>query len=429
MTRLAAVMLGLLSASVFAAGYQIDVQSARGTAMAGAQAVFVDDASSAYYNPAGLTQGGQGFGVLIGDSLIMPQIQYAPLSGSSTSTQFSVSPPPHAYIRVGILDELAIGIGFFTPFGASVQWPDAWQGRYPSTQSSLQTFDIDFNVAYKPHPRLSIAAGIDVVRGTVYIARDLNFIDSQGSTQLGGGAWGVSYNAGVQFEAIEGILYAGAVLRGGVGLNFKGNAHFDNVPPEFAEQLVDQPITSSVTLPLNATFGIGVKPMSSLRFEVDVGYVNWASFHDLTITFPNTPSLTIPQVKSWYDTASVHIGGEYDVSQSFKVRLGVAYDPTPSPAATLTPDLPDATRIAIAAGVGWKHSSGFKVDFGFQFIVLLSQPSSAPGFAGNYGGTAEVVSLSLGWDTARHVAPKVEEPPAAGPPQDGATPVPAPPAP
>src|SRR5581483_10420429 len=173
--------------------------------------------------------------------------------------------------------------------------------------------------------------------------------------------------------------------------------------------IYDQAISASVTLPLSASFGLGFKIGSRLRIEADVTYVNWSQFHDLTINFSKNADLTVPQNKLWWDTASFQLGGEFDVTQSIQARLGFMIDPTPSPSTTLTPDLPDATRINIGAGIGWRHSSGFKVDFGFQFIALLSQSSSALGFPGTYSGTAEVLSLSLGWKS-KPMAPVQQEP-------------------
>jgi long-chain fatty acid transport protein len=40
-----------------AAGTALDLQSARGVAMAGSVVGFIDDASAIYYNPAGIAQG------------------------------------------------------------------------------------------------------------------------------------------------------------------------------------------------------------------------------------------------------------------------------------------------------------------------------------------------------------------------------------
>ena len=64
-------------------------------------------------------------------------------------------------------------------------------------------------------------------------------------------------------------------------------------------------------------------------------------------TCPDLPWLTVqPQIEG--DIVRVHIGGELDVTPTFSVRAGVMIDPSPSPADTLTPDVPDSSRINIA---------------------------------------------------------------------------------
>jgi long-chain fatty acid transport protein len=388
-------LLVLLASPAFAAGFRIDTQSGRAVGMGTAVAAMIDDASANFYNPAGLT-GAPGFEVQAGDTLIFPQLKYTSVAGETTGTEIEVSPPPHVFARFGVIDQLAVGFGLFVPFGATGNWPEDWPGQFLARSSALQTFDFNLNVAYRPHPRFSIAFGVNLVRGTVYIERHLNFIDSVGAVELGGGAWGFGVNGGVQFEVIEKFLFFGATLRGAVPLDFTGRAHFSDVPASFSSQLADQNISAHIELPLVASFGLGFKPMEKLRLALDITYVNWNSFRELRISFEN-PALTQPLAKNWWDTASVHVGAEYDVTDFVRARLGFVYDPTPSPSNTLTPDLPDATRIKVAAGVGWRHESGFKVDFGFQFVALLAQHSGFPGFAGSYGGTAEVVSLTLGY--------------------------------
>lgn len=394
----------LIASPVLAAGFRLDVNSARGTAMVGAVSALVDDASANFYNPAGLAQAGKGFEAMAGVTLILPQVHFTSTAGDTASTAFTAVPPPHVYARLGLFDWLAFGIGMFTQYGNNVTWPDAWAGRFLATQSNLQTFNVDLNVALRPHRRISLAGGLDIVRGTVYLARDFNFIDSTGALQMGGGAWGWGYNFGLQLEVIEDVMYFGGTVRGSTPLNFTGNAHFDNVPEEFASQLYDQPISASVTLPLTASFGLGFKIGERLRIEADVTYVDWSAFQALTVNFSKNPALSVPQQKKWWDTAAFQIGAEYDVSQSISARLGFMVDPTPSPSSTLTPDLPDSTRLNFGAGIGWRHASGLKIDFGFQLVALLAHESTSPGFTGTYGGTAEVLSLSVGWKTKPVVA-------------------------
>ncbi len=402
------VAVVLVAAPSFAAGFRIDTQSSRATGMGGAVTALIDDSSANFYNPAGLTAQGKGFEVMVGDTLILPQLKFTGTDGTVTSSNFTVSPPPHLYARFGLMDELAIGIGVFTPFGASGNWPENWPGQFKAVQSQLQTFDLNVNLAYAPHKRISFGAGVNVVRGTLFIERHLDFVDSQGSVELGGGAWGVGFNGGVRVEVIEGLMWFGGAVRSMTDLNFSGSAHFEGVPESFQSRIYDQPIRGKVQLPLTGQFGLGFKLFDKLRIGLDVTYVNWQSFRELRIEFVDNEDLTVPLPKKWFDTASFHIGAEYDVTRSIRARLGFVYDPTPTPSGTLTPDLPDASRVKVSAGVGYTHSSGFFADLGFQFVALLNQQATSPcvtgatdqcagGLPGTYGGTAEVISLSIGF--------------------------------
>ena len=364
------LLLAAVAAPAFASGFALDTSDAASVGMGGAVTGLIDSPASNYYNPAGLAWQGKGVAASVGVALIFPQISYTDGAGTSTTSQSSVATPINAYIQAGLTDEIALGIGFYTPFGAGLTWPENWEGQFRAQSSSLQTFDINPNIAFKVHPRLSIAGGINIVRGTVAIERHLDFVDSVGAVNLGGGAWGVGWNLAMKAEIVPEHVFFGASFRGGTKLDFSGRAHFENVPAEFSGNIYDQSIKASVTLPMNANFGFGFKVTPKLKFGLDVTWYNWSSFTDLTIAFEN-PDLTNPLQKKWYDTASVAIGGEYEVGAGVKVRLGFVYDPTPTPAKTLTPDLPDATRLHIAAGVGWAHSSGFSADLGFQFIALV----------------------------------------------------------
>ncbi len=395
MKRIVVLAVFSLGLSAQAAGFWLDDHGPRAQGMGGAVTALIDDATAAFYNPAGIAQG-KGLDVAVGDTLIIPSLQYKALDGTSTSTLSSVIPPPHAYITGGLTDDLTLGFGFYTPFGAQVDWPKAWNGRYLATSSSLQTFDFNPQIAYRLHPRFRLGLGLDVIKGTVQIGRDLNFVDSQGSILMGGGAWGVGANAGMQVEMVEGKLFVGATYRSEVNMKFDGRAHFDGVPAEFSGLLKDQKITARVTLPQVATFGFGWKPMDNLRFGLEAEFVNWSSFPELKIEFED-PQLTVPQKKSWTNAVAVHVGGEYDVNKMISVRLGFVYDPTPSPANTLTPDLPDGNRLKFNVGVGWKSSFGLRADLGYTFVAILNQDSTVGGFAGSYSGSAQVIGIGVGY--------------------------------
>jgi long-chain fatty acid transport protein len=391
------VTASLLMASVVeAAGFRLNETGARASGMGNAVTALSDDATALYFNPAAIA-GHKGVDASVGVALIIPSLSFKrDTSGQTTSIRSNLSTPFNAFLTYGLNEQFSLGLGLFNPYGASAQWPDGWEGAGRALNSSVQTFALNPTMSFAFHPRFKVGGGIQIMRGTVLIERGLDFVDSSGKVSLGAGAWGLGFNAAMQIELIERTLFLGATYRSQVDLDFSGRAAFSNVPNSFRSLLSDQKVTSQISLPQSASFGLGYKATERLRLGLDVNLTAWDSFQALTISFEN-PALTNPLSKKWMTVASLHVGGEYDLSDAFKGRLGFVYDPATTIRSTLTPDLPDATRYRFSAGAGWRSSSGFGVDLSYQFILLAASQSTAPGFAGTYTGSAHIVSLNVGF--------------------------------
>lgn len=391
-----AVCVVLASGPAWSSGFRLEGHGARALGMGTAVTALIDDSSAVYYNPAGLA-GRKGLDVQAGISLVIPALAFASdTTDATTWVTTRVSTPFNVYATYGVLENLSVGVGVFNPFGAGATWPTDWEGAGRALTSNVQIFDINPVVAWQVHPRLRVAAGFQAFLGTVYIERGLNFVDSRGAVQLGGSATGYGWNAGFQLDLYENRVLLGGTYRSGAPMAFSGRAHFADVPLEFQARLADQPITSDITLPDVATVGIGVRASKRLRVGIDVTAVTWSSFKALTIAFEN-PELTNPLPKKWDSTASLSLGGEYDVSDAWRARMGFSFDPTGTPSSTLTPDLPDATKFRFSGGAGWRSSFGLFADLAYQFVFLVPIRSTAPGFGGVYGGSAHVVALNLGY--------------------------------
>jgi len=401
------VSLGMcLSGSAFGAAFGIDLHSARATAMATAMRAHVDDSSAVLYNPAGMINAGKVLDIQLGDTLVIPSISYTdPANGASTKTTIGVVPPPNFYASYGINDFASVGIGEFSPFGLVVDWPSDWKGRQLVQNVELKTYFINPSVAVRLHDRVRLGAGIQIIRAIARLNRALNFVTSEGSVELGAGGWAWGGNAGIQVDAIPNVLSFGGSFRTPASFEITGKAHFNNVPPEFQTSAHDQSASTTIHLPAVGGLGVAVWPIPELRLAFDVEYNGWQRVHDLTITFsdPATPPTYLP--KRWSYVWNYHLGGEYNINEQWRARLGLLIDPTPSPNDTITPDLPDFNRVNIAAGAGyrWGH---FSVDAAYQLVILTSNTSTAPAFPGTYKGTANIVGLSLGWrgDIARMIS-------------------------
>jgi len=384
-----------------AAGFALDVHSARGTGMATAVTGHVDDASAIFFNAAGIARG-KGIDAQAGVTLIAPKFTYTSRGGESTSSNASILPPVHAYVAAGVLDNLSVGIGMFTPFGVTLSWPDGWVGRRQITSIALRTFDINPTVAYRIGP-VRIGAGLQVMRGTVRLQRQIAFGENEGSTDLGAGTWGFGGNVGVMVEPIENKLSFGAHYRSAVKLSFDGLADFEGVPAPLQQQIYDQAVSTSILLPDILNLGVGFRPTPSLLLAADVVWYGWANFKSIDLRFPDDVggSLSSSRPKAFENVANYHIGAEGLLDERWRLRGGLVYDPTPAPDNTLTPDSPDATRINFAVGGGYAHKSGVYVDLGYRFVLLLKRESTTPELPGEYSGFANLLGATVGYRSPR----------------------------
>ena len=157
------------SSTAWGAGFALVQQ---GTAAMGQGNAFVADASDAsavYYNPAGLNQlkRAQFYQATFFN---YPDREYSG-EGQDSQTNHRIYKSMTAYFAVPVHDRVALGIGFFSPFGMGTAWPPTWQGRYLTTFSRLQTYALNPVISVKVLDNLSLAGGVDVLWSKVHLKR------------------------------------------------------------------------------------------------------------------------------------------------------------------------------------------------------------------------------------------------------------------
>jgi len=398
-SALAAVVALGASGQAHAAGFQLDVVTARGTGMAGSMTAAVDDASASFYNPAGLARG-QYYDLEAGAAFLIPNFTFTPASGGpSTSTDSEVVPPPGLFAAWGATDELALGIGEFTNYGNKLSWPDTFSGRFLIRSISLQNFTLNPTAAFKIGDRVRVGIGVQIVRSVAELNQDINFVDSVGSVDLGADTWGAGGNMGLQVDILPRLLTFGAAYRSPVDLNFNnGKAHFSNVPVEFANTLKDQPGNLELQMPQTLQLGISSRPIEPLLIDIDVQYTGWQTMNAVVLNFED-PQLSKTEPKNWTHTWNYRIGAEYRLNPSITLRAGLLIDPTPSPNDTVGPDLPDASRVNIALGGRYTYHD-LKIDLGYQLVLFSSVTTTNPVLPGDYKGLANVIALTVSYGNA-----------------------------
>ena len=167
------VVTCLISVNGFAGGFQTATQSARAMGMGLAFVGQANDASSIYYNAAGITNT-RGFNLLFGTTLIMPSVDFTgptPLTTKSTTVDRTFT-PINFYATYSMDNGLSFGLGVYNPYGLGSEWPETWVGKALAVKTELKTFYINPTVAYKVSDKFSIGVGLD------YIISDAQFLQN-----------------------------------------------------------------------------------------------------------------------------------------------------------------------------------------------------------------------------------------------------------
>ncbi len=453
-----AVSLALLSAGVAtqvqAAGFALIENSASGmgNAYAGGAAI-ADDASTVWFNPAGLTRL-KGTNVAIAGHIVSPTADFtnngsqavttAPLSGVNDDggeTAFV----PNFYYTTEIGNDTVFGFGVSVPFGLSTDYKRDWVGRYHATESEVQTINLNPSIGSKVTDKFSIGFGLNIQYIDATLANQLDSAaicqarlvplgvpsatcDAFGLTaanianpaldpnldsaqKLTGDDWTAGYNFGFLYEiddsARVGFAYRSSIkhsLEGGV--NFSMNSGLSTIIsglPSPADRLFSNTgVTAGIELPESASVSYYRDVNEKLAIMLDLTWTKWSNFDELDIIFDNPvqPAVNIPE--NWDNNWRYAIGINYKSSEKWTFRTGVAYDETPIPSASdRTPRIPGNDRTWLSFGFGYTLSTDMSLDVGYSHLFVDDTPinNTDPSFGhtltGEYDADVNILSAQL----------------------------------
>lgn len=355
-SRLAS-FLALVATAAFApaGGFKIQDQSTRAMGMIDAFVAGADDASSVYYNPAGLTRlpSREAIGNLY---VAHGTVRYSGEEGNHSSDG-RVYAVPSLYVGQPVSAEgrLALGIGVYSPFGLGSKWGDDIPAAPPNPPldpggrrlilAEIRLANVNPTVAYQLTDSLSLGVGVDYFRSEVATRRikvynPLLGIEGQVDLEAEGDGWG--YNAGLQWRCGE-SLSVGLTYRSQVRVHYEGEADI---------HILDQSTGADTELDYPAIVAAGVawQATGKLQLELAAEWTQWSTLDEQAISIEGQP--TEVSSPDWRDSWTLMLGGEYRLSERWAVRAGYGYNQTPVPGDTADPSVPTGDTHAVSFGVG-----------------------------------------------------------------------------
>ena len=443
-----AAAVAAISAPASAAFFALAENNASGigNAYAGGAAI-AEDASTVWYNPAGMTRFTRPQ-VVVAGHFIQPSftanvnsasaITGVPISGGAGSDPGEAAFVPNIYYTHPITSSFSLGAGINAPFGLATEYDSTWAGRYHAVRSDIKTVNVNFAGAYKFTDTLSGGIGANFQRLDAELTQGVDFATL--CTVAAGGAFSGACGAGAGFNPntnpndgaakvtadsdawgynLGFLLQPSRDTR--VGLAYRSkmthslSGNFDittpaNVPGALtgATGLVNSGAKADVVLPATWSLSAYGEVTSQLALMGDFTRTQWSALPELRIDFDSAQPDSVVTL-NLQDTYRVSFGATYKLNGSWVLRGGLAVDQSPvTSSSDRTPRLPDADRTWYALGAGFQSSPALSFDVGYVYIKVndsIVTKTAAPtnenflrgNLNANYTGSVQILSAQARW--------------------------------
>jgi len=408
-----------------AAGFALYEQgiSGMGNAYAGAAAV-AEDATTVWWNPAGMARLGKGTHIAVGGAAILPSWKFSnngsvPALGSNPALNGNGGDAgdtafvPSAFFAMGLTPVWSFGVGLSVPFGLKTEYDPTWIGRFQGIKSEVKTVNVNPAVSYKVSEALSLGFGINYQHGQVDVLTGVNLaavspgLEGQNKISVDGDAWG--FNAGALFNLAP-ATRVGVHYRSSLDYSLEGNTTFSGVPAGVQAanpNARDGNVKLDLKTPDNLAVSVAHRINDQLDLLADVTWWHWSRIKSQPVVRTDGPvsGATLSTLTfNFDDTYRLSVGANYKLSQPWTLKVGLAYDQTPVPnAESRTVRLPDSDRYWFSLGAKYQASRNGAIDFGYTFIqardaninnIQNTPPTAANGnIVGTYKATVNVFGL------------------------------------
>ena len=382
------------SAPVWSSAFSLNEQNAKdlGTAYAGAVSS-AEDASTGWYNAAGLVRLGQ---EQIAVSAVYVNSQTTQNgtaatnqgvsmgAGSAKGKNQSVIPSLHYAKRID--ESWVFALNITSPFGLKNNFKVNDFNRYVGTRAEIRTVDIGPSLAYGFNNGFSIGGGVDALYAQAKLDARVGAANNpatDGFLENTASDWGLGYHAGVLYEFNDCNTRVGAHYRSKVKIKARGNTTAARPGP------LPTAVQADITLPESMVLSAYHEFDDQWAIMADIQQTRWKRFNELRLRFDN----------------------QRQISEPWKIKVGTAFDRTPTRDSNRTTAIPDQNRTWAAIGAQYRVSSALTLDFGYAHLFFkkanisqlapLRETGALSGLQ-NFKGTsktrADLIGMQLTWD-------------------------------
>lgn len=376
-----------------ALGIRLADQDPLATARGNAFVATADNPSAIYYNPAGMTQI-TGHSARAGGYAISLNSEFTPTGGGAgLDTRDEVHVLPQLYYVFGLPEpRIAFGLGFYSPYGLALEWPDDAPFRTTARKGEITYLTLNPAAAWEFYPGLSIGGGLTLNDGEARLDQGLAVPGDE--FHFEGDDQDIGFNLGLRWQPHPKHVF-GLNYRSETRMQFEGTSRATLLFPGFA-QLSGQ-ARAGMTFPQFVALGWSFRPTPDWNLEFNIDWTDWDRLDVVNLEQAALPDTGLPF--NWQSSFFYEWGVTRYLPNGWRVSGGYIFSENSVPDASFSPLVPDSDRHIFSAGVGrtydrWNWDAGYQFAYGPKRTI--QQP--APGVAnGDYLFTSHAFALSIGY--------------------------------
>lgn len=424
----------LLSTAVQASGYHFGTQSVNAQGTANAAAAEAADASTIFYNPAGLSKIDSSQ-ISVNANIVFPSIRYEadsatdftgiPVQGSKNGKITKTTVAPHIYGAYKVNDNLTVGLGVYVPFGSATEYEKDSVLRHNINKLGLTSIAVEPVAAWKLNDRHSFGAGIIAQHTSAELRKYADWgikskadiltakppkpngaaeaakIQADGHADVKGSDWGFGYQLAWMWD-INDRARMGVNYRSKVSHTLEGTAEWAADGAAAKQAWAAKLLEKSGYVP-NEKAGVKIVTPESLsvhgmykatdKFNLfgDVTWTRHSRFNKAELVFEKEKSIANGKksdrttiTPNWRNTYKVAFGGSYQVTEPLQLRAGIAFDKSPVRNADYRMNsLPDGNRIWFSVGAKYQLGKNHVIDAAYSHIHINDTVYRAGKASGN----------------------------------------------
>jgi long-chain fatty acid transport protein len=419
-----AVLVVALAGEASAGSFAVDAISARGLGRANSGEVADTGAEALFWNPAGIARAPRelmfgGDWTSVSETIqdngstitrpIAPGGFTTPVGGTQhISKGYRSYAAPVGAISLPIGDTFAVGLSVDKPFRLKGDFGVNGFGRYDTIRNSIDTTDVQLTGAAKATDWLDLGAGVIAQHMKASLdsaSPNLNPAAPDALQSLVGSSWNYGWTVGAQAHLSTVTL--GLSYRSAIHQHLSGSLSLSGLLAPLDTANFAAPASTAFSTPWSAAFGARWAVTPQLTLDGQIVRSGWSEYDAITVGFAGQTAI-IPQ--NYKDTTSVALGADFALSDTYTLRGGIRFDPTPTPDNLREPGVADSDRWVYAVGASARLSGGATLEAAVSYSDFQrsrifddltfyggTPAQTTTSLRGSFSGHAVVSSVGLSW--------------------------------